>query len=78
MVDFGADVWQNVNSGGPMLELINWVTSHSAEIFQVVTGIIAVASIIVNLTPTEADNKALDFVLKILHVVALDKTATKK
>jgi 2,4-dienoyl-CoA reductase-like NADH-dependent reductase (Old Yellow Enzyme family) len=62
-----------------MQEYVNWITNNWSEILQIVLQVIGAASIIVRLTPTEADNKALDKVIKVLQALSLYKaTASKK
>ena len=43
------------------------------DIFNIISYIIAIASIIVKFTPTETDNKILDKIIKILAVISLNK-----
>ena len=43
------------------------------DIWTLITSIVTVASIIVRITPTDADNKALAKVLRFLDVVSINK-----
>jgi len=52
---------------------MEWLQEHWKDIVDVITYVIAASSIIVRLTPTEADNKALDKTIKVLQLVSLNK-----
>ena len=55
--------------------VINWFTANWQNIVSVITGIIAVASIIVKLTPTIKDDNFLLAVIKFLSkYIALNRT----
>jgi len=43
------------------------------DIWTLITSIVTVASIVVRITPTDADNKALAKVLRVLDVVSINK-----
>jgi len=43
------------------------------DIWTLVSSIVTVASIIVRITPTDADNKALAKVLRILDIVSINR-----
>ncbi len=43
------------------------------DVVLLITGIVTIASVIVVLTPTEVDNKALNVIIKILQVLSLYK-----
>ena len=53
------------------MELINqayqWITTHGIEILAILGGLHAIAKI----TPTEADNKVIDFLFKLLRRIGL-------
>ena len=46
---------------------MNWLIEHYADLIAIVVGLIAVAEIVVNLTPSEKDNSIL---LKIKNALA--------
>jgi len=43
------------------------------DIWTLVSSIVTVASIIVRITPTDADNKALAKVLRVLDIVSINR-----
>lgn len=58
-----------------MIPIFQWFQAHWSEIIQVITGLIAVASVIVKLTPTLKDDTWLLAVIKFLgKYIALDRT----
>jgi len=62
-----------------IMAVIGWVQAHATDIVNVITGIIAVASIIVKLTPTLKDDNFLLSVIKFLSkYVALNRTIDDK
>lgn len=69
-----------------MAELFAWVTGHWAELLGILTGLLAVASTIVKLTPTDKDDLVLMKILQWVSVlqpkgvagVKLPLTAPKK
>ncbi len=46
---------------------MNWLMEHYADLIAIVVGLIAVAEIVVNLTPSEKDNSIL---LKIKNALS--------
>ena len=56
---------------------MEWIIAHSAEIISIVTGIVAVASVIAKLTPTEIDNKVVGFLLKLIDILAINTEPVK-
>jgi hypothetical protein len=52
---------------------MEWLQTHWKDVVDIVTYIIAAASVIVRLTPTPKDNAALDKVVKFLEMIALNK-----
>jgi len=57
-----------------MVEIYNWFVAHWVEIVNVITGLIAVASVIVRWTPTLKDDTALLAIIKfIANFIALDR-----
>jgi len=43
------------------------------DIWALISSVVTVASIVVRITPTDADNKALAKVLRVLDVVSINK-----
>lgn len=57
-----------------IMGIYNWVVAHMADITTVIAYLIAVASIIVKLTPTLADDDALKGIIKFVgKYIALNK-----
>lgn len=54
-----------------MTGIINWCTAHWDEVLQVIGGVVAVATIIVKLTPTQKDDSVLGKVIKVLAALSL-------
>jgi hypothetical protein len=54
---------------------LEWITSHGADIVQLLTGIVTVASIVANWTKTDSDNKAVAYLSSLVHVLALNWTS---
>ena len=50
---------------------MEWITTHWQEILAWIGGIVTAASIIVRLTKTERDDKALNAIMKILVALSL-------
>lgn len=50
---------------------MTWIMEHWKDILAVIGGIVAVASIIVKLTPTQKDDNILAKVIKILAALSL-------
>ena len=44
-----------------------------AQILIIISAVIAIASVIVKLTPTQTDNKVLNVIIKILQALSLYK-----
>jgi len=61
-----------------MNDLITWTIAHSGDILAIITGVIATASVIVKLTPTEVDNVWLAKIVKVSEWLALNKDKLKK
>lgn len=45
---------------------MNWVVEHWADLLAIYGGVVAVATIIVRLTPSTKDNEILDKIIKFL------------
>ncbi len=56
-----------------MTEVIAFITANATDLLTLVAGLLGVFSLIAKLTPTEADNKILDVVLKVVHALGLTK-----
>lgn len=56
-----------------MKEAMEVIQNNWVSILAIIAGVIAVASVVVKLTPTEADNKVLDKIIKILQALSLYK-----
>jgi flavodoxin len=57
------------------MNIVTWVTTHWAEIAQVIAAIIGVASIIVKLTPSLKDDTMLQKIIAFIgKYIALNKT----
>ena len=54
-----------------MTEIIKWCVSHWEEVLQLVGGLVAVATLIVKLPPTQKDDSVLGQVIKILAAFSL-------
>lgn len=61
-----------------MNDLITWTIAHSGEILTVITSIIAAASAITALTPSDSDNKIVEKAKKVLDYLALNVFHAKK
>ena len=48
-----------------------WITEHWKDILAIIGGIVTVASIIVRLTKSDKDDKALSKIIKILAALSL-------
>lgn len=54
-----------------MSELIKWCTAHWDEVLAVIGGIVALATMIVKLTPTQKDDSVLASVIKFLAAFSI-------
>lgn len=52
--------------------MFDFLTGNFSEILQAVTAVIAAASAIANLTPTDADNKAIGIISRVVNLLALN------
>lgn len=55
------------------MDLVNWVLVHGGDLLTGTLAILGGFSILAKLTPTEADDKAINFVLSIIHSFGLTK-----
>lgn len=54
------------------MDLIASALAHKEALLQIVTGIVTVASLIANLTPTDHDNALVDKASKLVNLLALN------
>jgi formaldehyde-activating enzyme involved in methanogenesis len=52
--------------------MLEYLQLHWADIIAAVTAVVTAASLIANLTPTDADNKVLAVISKFIHMLALN------
>lgn len=57
---------------------MNWIMSYWTDILEIVAGIIAVASVIVKITPSPKDNEILKKIMAFLGLLALTPKERKK
>lgn len=55
-----------------MEAILALVTAHGSDLMAIVTGVIAVASAVANLTKTDSDNKAVAAISKLVNLLALN------
>lgn len=48
------------------MEFIEWIKAHWADILAIWGGIVAVATVVVKLTPTQRDDAILSWIVKFL------------
>lgn len=51
--------------------MIEWIQAHWKDILAIIGGVVTVASIIVRLTKSDKDDKALSAIIKILVALSL-------
>lgn len=61
-----------------MNELITYLIAHSSDILAAITGIIATASAVSAITPSDSDNKFVEKAKKVLDYLALNVFHAKK
>lgn len=52
---------------------MDYVSAHSTELVTLLLAVLGVFSIVAKLTPTDADNKVLDKVLAVVHLLGMTK-----
>ncbi len=52
---------------------MEYLVANAADLTSLVFAVLGVFSLVAKLTPTEADNKALDKVLSVVHTLGLTK-----
>lgn len=50
---------------------MEWIMAHWKDILSIIGGVVTVASIIVRLTKSDKDDKALNVIIKILSALSL-------
>ena len=55
-----------------MIEYYNWILNNSDDIFNIVTAIIAAASVIAAVTPTPKDDSVLSTVKAVVNFLAIN------
>jgi hypothetical protein len=58
-----------------IINLVNFVKSHLQDIILIVTSVVTIASVIVKLTPTQADDAVLAKVMPWIEKLALNRKA---
>ena len=53
------------------MNTIDWITGHGAELLQALGAVVALATLIVKLTPTPADDTVLRQVIRVLSALSL-------
>ena len=51
---------------------MEYLIAHASELIAIVTAVVTAASLIANLTKTDADNKAIGVVSKFVNMLALN------
>ena len=51
--------------------MIKWITEHGNEVLQLIGAMVALATLIVKLTPTQKDDTVLAKVIKVLSALSL-------
>jgi len=52
---------------------MQYIMTHSTDLATLLLAVLGVFSIIAKMTPTEADNKILDKILVVVHMLGLTK-----
>ena len=50
---------------------MNWITQHYDEVLQIIGAAVALATLIVKLTPTQKDDNVLVKIIKVLSALSL-------
>lgn len=53
--------------------MVSWLVANWADVSSVVLAVLGAASLVARITPTEADNKVVDLLLKVVHGLGLTK-----
>lgn len=54
-----------------MSEIINWCTQHWDDVLAIIGGVVAVATVVVKLTPTQKDDGVLAKIITVLAAFSL-------
>lgn len=57
--------------------MIQWITANAADLIAILTAVVAVASLVAKVTPTEVDNKVIAYILKFIDALALNTKPTE-
>ena len=60
------------------MNIISWITGHSAELIAILTGIVTLASAVAALTPTPKDDTIVGKVYKVVDWLALNVGKAKE
>ena len=60
------------------MNIISWITEHSAELIAILTGVVTVASAVAALTPTPKDDTIVGKVYKVVDWLALNVGKAKE
>lgn len=52
--------------------MFDYITAHAGELVAIVTAVVTVASLVANLTKTDADNKIIAKISKFINLLALN------
>lgn len=52
---------------------MDYIITNWADLLQIALAVLGVASLIAKLTPTEADNKVIEKIFKVVHTFGLTK-----
>ena len=59
------------------MDVFNWIVANWELIVVAVLAVLGAASAIAKLTPTQADDKVVNWILKVIHSLGLTKAAAK-
>ena len=51
---------------------MDFILTHLTDLVAIFAGVVTTASLIANLTPTETDNRIVEFLKKLIDVLALN------
>ena len=50
---------------------MNWITQHYDEVLQIIGAVVALATLVVKLTPTQKDDNVLAQIIRVLSALSL-------
>ena len=56
---------------------MEWITANWKDILTIITGVIAVASVVTRLTPTKVDDNVLGYIVKFIDVLSVPTKPTE-